>query len=416
MDLELIGQLVTAMGIGLLIGLERERNPTAKAGLRTFALLALTGAVAQVLASRAGAQWLVAAGLVAVASTMIAAYYHHHQAEHDLDPGTTTIVAASACYLLGALTTAGFATTATALAIAVAGLLYFKVELSGAARGLERTEIIAILQFAVVAFVVLPLLPERNYGPYGVWNPRHIWHMVVLVSGVSLGGFVALRLAGEEHGPRLAGALGGIVSSTATTLSFSRLARESADLVPAAATAIVTANLVLPIRVMAIVVVAAPALAAEVAIPLVAAVVAGALLQFARRRAPAAWMAPPRVANPAGLQTALTFALLYATVLLLVAWVADAVGNRWVIAVAAASGLTDVDAVTLSTSRLHESGGLGSTDAVAAIVTGVVTNGLFKLGIVGRVGGPRLLAACALPLGGMLAAALAALAWSSITR
>ena len=416
MDLELTAQLVTALGIGLLIGLERERNPTAKAGLRTFSLLALTGAVAQLLASNAGAQWLVAAGLVAVAATMIAAYYHHHESEHELDPGTTTIAAASICYLLGAMTTAGFAAIATALAIAVAGLLYFKVELSSAVKGLERSEIIAILQFAVVAFVVLPLLPDRDYGPYGVWNPRHVWHMVVLVSGVSLGGFIALRLAGAKHGPRLAGALGGTVSSTATTLSFSRLARNSAELVPAAASAIVTANLVLPVRVIGIVGVAAPGLAPDVAVPLGAAVLTGVVLQLARRGGPIVSMAPPRVANPAGLQTAFSFALLYAVVLLLVAWVADVAGNRWVVAVAAVSGLTDVDAVTLSTSRLHESGGLGSALAVAAIVTGVVTNGLFKLGIIGKVGGRQLLAACALPLGGMLVAALAGLAWLSIVR
>jgi len=135
MDLDLLAQLVTALGIGLLIGLERERNPTAKAGLRTFSLLALAGAVAQLLSVRAGAEWLVAAGLLAVAATMIAAYYHHHEPEHDLDPGTTTIVAAVVCFLLGAMVAAGFASIATAVSIAVAGLLYFKVELSTVVTG-----------------------------------------------------------------------------------------------------------------------------------------------------------------------------------------------------------------------------------------------------------------------------------------
>ena len=130
---------------------------------------------------------------------MIAAYYHHHEPEHDLYPGTTTIVAAVVCFLLGAMVAAGFASIATAVSIAVAGLLYFKIELSTVVKGLDRSEVIAILQFAVVAFVVLPLLPDRDFVPYGVWNLRHIWHMVVLVSGVSVGGFVALRLVGPKH-------------------------------------------------------------------------------------------------------------------------------------------------------------------------------------------------------------------------
>lgn len=416
MDPKLILEFVTALGIGLLIGLERERNPTAKAGLRTFSLLALAGAVTQLLANQAGATWLVAAGLLAVAAMMITAYYHHHEPDHDRDPGTTTIAAAVVCFLLGAMTTAGYGALATALAIAVAGLLYFKVELSTAVKGLDRAEVIAILQFAVIAFVVLPLLPDQNLGPYGAWNPRHIWHMVVLVSGVSLAGFIALRLVDSRHGPRLAGALGGLVSSTATTLSFSRLAHESPNTVPAAAAAIVTANLVLPLRVMAIVAVVAPALAGDLAVPVVLAVSSGALLHLAAKNSSPTALTAPKVDNPAGLRTALTFALLYAGILVLVAWAADVVGQRWVLAVAAISGLTDVDALTLSTSRLHEAGGISSKLAIAAIVTGIVANGLFKLGIIARVGGRALLKSCALPLSGMLIAALGGMVWLSFAR
>ena len=416
MDLTLILEFVAALGIGLLIGLERERNPTAKAGLRTFSLLALAGAAAQLLAIKAGATWLVAAGLLAVAAMMITAYYHHHEPDHDRDPGTTTIVAAMVCFLLGAMTTGGYGALATALAIAVAGLLYFKVELSTAVKGLDRSEVIAILQFAVIAFVVLPLLPDQDLGPYGAWNPRHIWHMVVLVSGVSLGGFIALRLVNSRHGPRLAGALGGLVSSTATTLSFSRLAHESPNTVSAAATAIVTANLVLPLRIMAMVLVVAPALAGILAVPLGLAIASGALLQLAGRREGPAAITAPKVENPAGLKTAITFAVLYAGILVLVAWAADVVGPQWVLAVAAISGLTDVDALTLSTSRLHEAGGITSKLAVAAIVTGIVANGVFKMIIIARVGGRALLKSCALPLGGMLIAALGGLVWLNLSR
>lgn len=198
-------QFATALAIGLLIGLERERNPTAKAGLRTFTLVALSGAAAAGLAEAFGAPSIIAVGLGAVAFTMIAAYYHHHEPFHEEDPGTTTIAAVLVCYLLAAMVVMGEARLAVIVAIITALLLYFKTELHGLARNLQRRDLISILQFAVVAFVVLPLLPDREFGPYGALNPRHIWLMVVLISGVSLAGYVALRVVGRERGAMLLG-------------------------------------------------------------------------------------------------------------------------------------------------------------------------------------------------------------------
>jgi uncharacterized membrane protein (DUF4010 family) len=321
-DLAHLPHYLTALAIGLLVGLERERNPTAKAGLRTFALVALSGAASVTLAQALAAPAIVAVGLGAVALMMIAAYYHHHEEWHEQDPGTTTIAAVVACYLLGAMAVAGQPRLALILGILCTALLYFKAELGGAARSLERRDLVSILQFAVVAFVVLPLLPDRGYGPYEALNPRHIWMMVVLISGLSLAGFVALRLVGGHHGAMLLGAFGGMVSTTATTLAYSRQAREGEGADGLAGIVIVTANLVLLLRLALIGAVVAPAVLPVLGPVLALALAAGGIaFAFALRRDGARReLVAPSVGNPVELRSALGFALFYAAVLLLVAW------------------------------------------------------------------------------------------------
>ena len=405
--LEHLPELLTALAIGLLMGLERERKPTAKGGLRTFALIALSGAVAPLLGKALDAPSIAAVGLGAVAFTMIAAYYHHHEKSHERDPGTTTIIASLVCYLLGAMVTVGHARLAVMLAILATTLLYFKAELGGAARGLERRDLVSILQFALVAFVVLPLLPDRGFGPYGALNPRHVWLMVVLISGVSLAGYVVLRLLRGENGAVLLGMLGGLVSSTATTLAFARHARESDKFITLSAVVIATANLALLVRLAVLAAIAAPAALPALAPALGAGLAAGvgtfALMQRRKPGGPAPAALP--VENPAELRSALAFAAFYAAVLLVVAWVSDLAGSRGVYALAAASGLVDVDAITLSSLRLFGLGTLSASDAATAVVVAVAANTAFKLGVVRVVAGPQLFRRCLPPLIAAVAAA-----------
>ena len=394
--LERLPLYLTALAIGLLIGLERERNPTAKAGLRTCALVALAGAMSAALAETFAAPAIIAVGLGAVALMMIAAYYHHHEAFHEWDPGTTTIAAVIGCYLLGAKTLAGFARLAVILGILTTILLYFKAELGGVARKLERRDLVSILQFAVVAFVVLPLLPDRSIGPYAALNPRHIWMMVALISGVSLAGYVALRVVGREHGAMLLGLFGGLVSSTATTLAYSRYARSGTEFTGLAGAVIVTANLVLLVRLAVLASITAPGTLGVLAPVLAVALAAGAAA-FAigqRRNAAAQELTMPPIGNPTELRSALGFALLYAGVLLLVAWLDALLGSKGVYVAALASGLTDVDAITLSTLRLYGLGSLTSAQAAIAIVLAVLANAVFKLGVVRAVGGAALFRRC----------------------
>ena len=205
-DLEFLPRYVAALAIGLLMGLERERNPAAKAGLRTFALTALFGVLAAHLAERTGSTWLIAAGLLLAGGMIIAAYLR--QPVESGDPGTTTVSAVLVCYGLGVLCWLNELQLAAMLGIGSTVLLYFKAELRGISQTLTRRDLISILQFAVLSLIVLPLLPNQGFGPYGALNPHQIWWMVVLISGISLAGYAALRIVGQNRGTVLIGLLG----------------------------------------------------------------------------------------------------------------------------------------------------------------------------------------------------------------
>lgn len=405
--LDRLPEFLTALAIGLLMGLERERNPTAKAGLRTFALVALAGAAAATLAGVLGAPSIIVVGLGAVALTMIAAYYHHHEPIHDLDPGTTTIAAVIVCYLLAVMALTGYTQLAAMIAILTTSLLYFKTELHGAAHKLERRDLVSILQFAVVAFVALPLLPDQTFGPYGALNPHHIWFMVVLISGVSLAGYAALRFIGREHGAVLLGLFGGLVSSTATTLAYSRYARNESDLTTLATTVVISANLILLVRLTVLAAIVAPASLSVLAPVMATALVAGIAVCALgwRSNATPSELTIPEIKNPTELRTALGFAGLYAAVLLLTAWLVDVAGSNGVYTAALISGLTDVDAITLSSLRLYSLGTLSGSQVAISIVLAVSANSVFKLGVVRVVGGSELFRRCLPAMAAVVAAA-----------
>ncbi len=171
--LELLPVFATSLAIGLLIGLERERNPYAKASLRTIALTTLFGTLIALLAEVTATPWLPAAGLLAVGAMIIAAYLDEQNGAAQSDPGTTTVIAVLLAYGLGMLTYLGHGNLAIALAVIITALLYFKPELRGLLQRFGRRDLLAVLQFVALTFVVLPVLPDRGYGPYGALNPHH---------------------------------------------------------------------------------------------------------------------------------------------------------------------------------------------------------------------------------------------------
>lgn len=382
--------VAVSLGIGLLIGLERERKPEAKAGLRTFALTALLGCLAAMLDEKSGGHWLLPAGLLMMTTMLIVAFARDPQ--DDGDPGTTSIVALMVCYGLGALVWHGGATLAVMLAITTTVLLYFKGELQLLTRSLTHKDLISILQFGVLSLVVLPILPDQDYGPYAALNPHQLWWMVVLISGLSLAGYAALRIVGNRHGAPLLGFFGGLVSSTATTMVFARNARENAALTTTATLVILIANLVVTVRLGIVASVLAPSLFLPLASVLGLGLGLGLVVALFRWRTltEAGDLPMPDVKNPTEIRAALSFGLLYGAVLLLAAWLQDVAGRQGLYLVALASGLTDVDAITLSTLRLYNQQTLTASPAIIAIGLAALSNLAFKSGLILAIGGPAL--------------------------
>lgn len=388
--IEALPQFLTSLAVGLLIGLERERNPSAKAGLRTFALVAMFGTLTALLSTKTGSSWLIAAGLLAIAVMIVAAYFNTPNAAND--PGTTTVIALLLSYGLGAMIWLGLAKLAVMLAIGITALLYLKPELRGFTQKLSRHDLLAVLQFSVLTFIVLPILPDHSYGPYGAVNPYQAWLMVVLISGISLAGYAALYAVGTRYGALLLGFFGGLASSTATTMIYAKHGKNNQAMLNLAASVIVIASLVVIIRLMVV-----SSVLAYGTLPGLFPVLSGGLLfgllsvlYHRRKMRDTTDLKIPKTSNPAELHSALSFGVLYVVVLLVAAWMKDVAGSQGLYMVALISGLTDVDAITLSSLRLYNLGQLSEHQTVTAISIAFVSNLTFKFGMVIFIGGREL--------------------------
>lgn len=407
---EYIPAFLTSLAIGLLIGLERERSPSAKAGLRTFALVALAGTLAAMLSQFTRSPWVLALGLFTVGLIIVSAYFVPRAPEDD--PGTTTSAALLVCYMLGAMVWFGAETPALMLAIVVTILLYFKPELRGWSQGLSRRDIISIFQFAVLSFIILPILPDHNYGPYNTLNPHQTWLMVVLISGLSLAGYIALRIVGQRYGAPILGFLGGLVSSTATSMVYARHGKNE-GMAQLAVIVILIANLVVIVRLVVEGIVVSPNVLPHL-LPVLGSGLAFGLAGTGllwRRLAKSADLPLPEIANPTEIRIAMGFGLLYAIVLFFSSWLSDLAGSKGLYTVALISGLTDVDAITLSSLRLYETGKLASSQAVTAIVLAFLANLAFKFGLIATIGGIHLARRCAIGFTAMAAGMGMGLIW-----
>ena len=395
-------QFAVALGLGLLVGLQRERMDSAIAGIRTFALITLFGAVAGQFGQVFGG-WVVAVGLLAVAGLMTAGNLSRLP-EGKAEPGQTTEFAAVLMYGIGAWVVVGSMTQAVVLGGVVAVLLQLREPLHQFAGRMGEPDIKAIMQLVLIALVILPLLPDRTFGPYGVLNPYQVWWMVVLIVGLSLLGYVGYKLLGARAGTVLAGILGGVISSTATTASYARRTKQDPGISRLAALVVMIASAVVFARVLVEIAVAAHgsflALAPPIAAMLGVAAALSILAWLIDRRAT---REPPVPGNPAELKSALFFGAIYAAVLLAVAFARDRFGTAGLYTVAALSGLTDVDALTLSTARLVDGGLLAPGDGWRAILLAVLSNLVFKAGIVAVLGSRRMLGRVAVLFAAVLA-------------
>jgi uncharacterized membrane protein (DUF4010 family) len=395
-------RLAVALGLGLLVGLQRERVDSAVAGIRTFALITVFGAVVGQIGKTFGG-WMVAVGLIAVA-ILVTAGNLARLTKGEAEPGQTTEITALLMYGVGVWLVVGSMPVAVVLAGVIALLLHLREPLHELAGRMGEGDIRAIMQLVLIALVILPILPDRTFGPYGVLNPYQIWWMVVLIVGLSLLGYVAFKLFGAGAGAALGGILGGLVSSTATTVSYARRTKEQPEVSRLAALVVMIASTVVFARVLVEIAAVAPGRFPVLAPPLaamlgVAVAVSAAFWFVGRGEDPEL----PEPSNPAELKAALAFGILYAVVLLAVAFARDRFGTAGLYTVAVISGLTDVDAITLSTSRLVNGGRLDAGTGWRAILIAALSNLVFKAGIVAALGSRRLLGRIAVLFGAVVA-------------
>lgn len=377
----MVVDLLIAVALGLLVGLQREWSKSRVAGIRTFPLITLFGAVVGMLSNDfAGA---IPAGLIAVVALLVVANVAKIRAGEGT-PGLTTEFAALAMFAVGVAVARDLLVPAIAATGSVAVLLQFKKSLHSLASGMEEADLRAGGRLTLIALVILPALPDVDYGPYGVLNPFRVWLMVVLIVGISLAAYVGYKLLGVRAGAWAAGLLGGLISSTATTTTYAYRALEPRRI--AASTAVVvTASAVVFARVLLEIGVVAPRVFAVTAPPIAVMMGVMFLLAVACQRNVQSMEAEP-TEPPSSMRIAIAFGLMYAVVLLAVATAKQYLGNTGLFFVAALSGLTDVDAITLSTVHMVDSGELRAELGWRLILTGALSNLAFKLGIVGFVG------------------------------
>jgi len=394
-ELTLFIRFGTALAIGFFIGLQREfshggEGKTIPAGERTFALLALSGALGA-MASEQFAQPLIFFGLLlAVGLLVVAGYVFKAQNGHF---GMTTEAAILVTVLLGGLCYWNYVGLAIAIGVVTTVLLSIKWETDKLVEALTRQDVIAALQFAAITAIVLPLLPNRSLlpPPFDILNPFQVWLMVVFISGISFLGYVLIKLTGSQNGIGATGVLGGLVSSTAVTLSFARRSVKESKVVLALAVGISAAWAIMFGRIMFQIAVIHAALLSLAWLPLAASGLAGfvfaAYLIMSQR---SAGRGRVEFSNPFDLGEALRFGVLYAFILVVARSAQLYLGDQGVLLSSFVSGLADVNAITISLAQLSRDGVVTLQVAAQGVVIAAITNTLFKGLLVFRLGSSSL--------------------------
>lgn len=409
------GDLAAALAVGLLIGLERgwkdRSDPSGSrvAGFRTFGLIGLVGGIAASL--DAGNGFVIAAAAIGLALLLREGFEAHIDVTREVS--ATTMVAALITFALGALAVKVSPLLAGAGGVVTAFVLWLRQPMHDLLARIEQRELSAFLRLLLISIVVLPVMPDIGLGPFGVINPRHVWWMVVLISGLSFIGYLGVKFLGERGGVGLMALAGGLASSTAATVSFARLSRDSIDQSVAFAGGTATAWAVMFVRIALIVAGISYTLLPALLLPLgvmflVSALIGGLGLWREPNRASAQLALP----NPLDIRSALIFAAVLCAALILSRLAREYWGQGGILGVAAIAGTVDTDAITISMSQLTN-GQIAEHLAARGIIVAAITNTLFK-GVIAAIGGTqaygrRVLASTALIISAGLLATLAAM-------
>ncbi|MGE5475208.1 MAG: MgtC/SapB family protein [Bacteroidales bacterium] len=390
---ELFQRLGLALAIGLLMGVERgwqareAAHGGALAGIRTFALIGLLGGIVGWLGQTMGALAL-AAGFIALAAVVVASHVLR-AGSGEQNVGITTQVAEIIAFSLGAMAALGEGAAAAAGGVVATALLGAKDTLHGWLRKLEQLELRAAIKLLLISVVLLPVLPNQGYGPEEVLNPYKLWLLVVMVAGISFIGYFAIKIAGPRIGSLLTGVFGGLASSTALTVSFARMGRESSGMQPLLAAGIALANTTMYVRLWLIVFVLNRGIGEQMALPLGCMAVAGLLATWLLWRARVDEGKPGATAlsNPFELGMAIKFAALLAIVMLASKLLQSWGGSAGLYLLAAGAGLADVDAVALSMAQMGGKSVALTVAATAVTIAAFVNTGVKAALVWGMCGG-----------------------------
>ncbi len=384
----------SALGLGVLIGLERQRTLGEKesfAGVRTFSLVALFGSISVYASEISELPWLVGLVFLAIVALVVTAY---HATARGGEIGATTEVSVLVTFFVGCICAWGQVGIAGAITVVAMLLLSLKGWLHNLARRIEPSDVEATLKFAIITLIVLPLVPNTNFGPEGleVINPYKTWLMVVLIAGLNFVGYILVKVLGREHGLGITGLLGGLVSSTAVTLGFSQRSRVEPNLTPVLALAILLAWTVMFFRVVVEVGVVNFSLAKNLALGMsLMGVVSLVICLMLWRRGRSKETAEVESGNnPFELGDAIKFGGLFAVVIFVASAAQLYFGDTGLYVAGALAGLTDVDAIALSMANLAVQDPASSGAAARTIVIAVISNTMVKCGMAIWLGAPSM--------------------------
>lgn len=395
MDYQDLTTLGIALGLGMLVGLQRQHTNSEIAGVRTFTLISLLGALCGFLSRDLQNPYIFPVIAISLTAFLIVGNISKIHKLEESDAGQTTEVAAILMFVISGYLVFGDKITAIVVSGAVTLLLYFKKFLHDFISDLKAKDISAVMTFVGMSLVILPILPDKTFGPYDVLNPRNIWLMVTLIIGISVAGYFLYKFLGKNAGLISNGILGGLISSTATTVSYAKKASEIQNIGKMAAFVIVTASTVALARVIVEIGVVVPELLPKIIIPLalqfviMVGICVGIFLLIKTDNS-GEDNEMPEPENPAQLKSALIFGFLYGVILLAVAFTKKQFGNEGLYIVSIISGLTDVDAITLSLSDTMKHGSLPTTSGWKLILLASLSNLVFKGGMAVFMGDKQL--------------------------
>ncbi len=388
--------------LGLLVGLQREKAQSSLGGFRTFPLATIFGTLCGLIAQTYGGNFLAAA-LIGLIVLILMGNLSLLRSE-ERSGGITTEISLLIMFAVGVYLVAGSKLVAVVIGGGVAVLLQYKPELHGFASRLGDADLKAIMRFVLLSFIILPILPNEAFGPFEVLNPHEIWLMVVFIVGLNLIGYIVSKFVGPSAGTFTSGILGGLISSTATTLSFTQSARRGETSLSRATTVILIASTFVYLRVLLETAAVSNTLFNALLAPLSAWFAFSLLLalgsHFLSKEKQTSSNEPQK---PGGVRSALIFGVTYVAVVVVTAAAKKYLGPGSLYWVAAISGVTDVDAITLSTARLVTLHQLAPEQGREMILLGTLTNLAFKTGIVAFSGNAKL----ALKVGGLLSLCIA---------